>query len=391
MMRSVSINLSSPAHEMAQEEILKKVPFVSRDIVNPRFENGGAALVFETSPDSTADHTARVEAIVQSVQRGLRGLQRRIKFRSKAADAPIFLGSPTADGVFEMANGQVALAGIPLLLFRYFDRVFEEMGLKLGAQRLIAPTLIPSTVLAKCNYFRSFPHNVTFAAHLREDAGRIDEFRQRHQDRDSLDDRSLFDMETPEACLTPALCYHVYHLNQGRGLGPGVKVYGLCGKCFRYESTSMRGLQRLWDFTMREVVFLGSADEVLEKREQGIELMAYFLDELGLAAEIRTASDPFFIAPDAASKTYFQLSSGTKFEVALMLPNGERVAASSFNYHADVFGLAFDVTVGDGVPMHSACIGYGMERWICAFLSQYGDDPDSWPGPVRQAPEFAAL
>ena len=374
---------------MAQEEILKKVPFVSRDIVNARFENEGTALVFETSPHSTAEHTARVEAIVRSVQQGLRGLQRQVRFRSEAADKPIFLGSETAAGVFELGKGQIALAGVPLRLFHYFDRVFEEMGEKLGASELIAPTLIPSEVLGKCNYFRSFPHNVTFAAHLQEDADRIEQFRQRHQDRDSLDDLSLFEMETPEACLTPALCYHVYHLHQGQALGSQVKVFGLCGKCFRYESTSMRGLQRLWDFTMREVVFIGSASDVLEKREQGIELMVSFLNELGLAAEIRTASDPFFVAPDTASRMYFQLSSGTKLEVALMLPHGERVAASSFNYHGDFFGLAFDVSLDQGNPMHSACIGYGMERWVCAFLAQYGDNPDRWPQAVLQSPEFS--
>src|SRR5262249_32460591 len=158
-------------------------------------------------------------------------------------------------------------------LFRYFDRAFESMGEQLGAEPLVVPTLIPSTVLAKCNYFRSFPHNVTFTAHLREDAALIDDFRQLHQERDSLDNLALAAMEIPEACLTPALCYHIYYLNQNRTL-TSPRVYGVCGKCFRYESTTLHGLERLWDFTMREVVFLGTAEEVLAKREKGIELMS---------------------------------------------------------------------------------------------------------------------
>ena len=125
-------------------------------------------------------------------------------------------------------------------------------------------------------------------------------------------------------------------------------AYGVCGKCFRYESSNMADLRRLWDFTMREVVFLGGREEVLERRERSIEMMGRFLDEHRLAGEIRTASDPFFIAPDAVAKTYFQLSSETKYEISLMLPDDDRLAVGSHNYHTDFFGRAFNVDVEGG-------------------------------------------
>jgi seryl-tRNA synthetase len=147
----------------------------------------------------------------------------------------------------------------------------------------------------------------------------------------------------------------------------------------------MKDLRRLWDFTMREVVFLGARDSVLAEREKATRMMAAFLDEHELAAEIRTASDPFFIAPDAVSKTYFQLSSETKFEVSLLLPRDERLATGSLNYHTDFFGRAFDVTVEGAGPMHSVCVAFGLERWVYAFLAQHGEEPSAWPRPVRQA------
>ncbi len=103
-------------------------------------------------------------------------------------------------------------------------------------------------------------------------------------------------MAQPEACLSPPVCYHVYHRNQGVTLSPEGIVYGVRGRCFRYEASNLREMTRLWDFTMRELVFLGTSESVLHERARCAEIIGEFLDELGLAAEIRTASDPFYVA-----------------------------------------------------------------------------------------------
>ena len=188
--------------------------------------------------------------------------------------------------------------------------------------------------------------------------------------------------------MSPAVCYHVYHLHENQTLPAEGTVYGICGKCFRYESTNLNDLRRLWDFTMREVVYLGSREYVLAQREISIEMMADFLEKHHLAGEIRTASDPFFVAPEAASKTYFQLSSDSKFEVSLLLRDGSRLAVGSHNYHSDFFGRAFHTNIEGAGAMHSVCMAFGLERWVHAFLDQQGSDPQRWPDVIRNAPEF---
>lgn len=388
MTRTFTIRLATAAHEMAQEEIQKQVAYLSKDVGNVRFREQGAVLEFTAPDEAAATITSQVESLVQRTQRSLRNLQRKLVYRSPAMEHPVFRGNGGTPGIHQLGIGQVALGGIPLRLFRYFDRVFETFGRPWHAEPLITPTLIPTRVLARCDYFRSFPHNVTFACHLFEDSAKIDDFRARHHDRDDLDDRALGDMETPEACLSPAVCYHVYHLNRDRVLPAQGLTYGICGKCFRYESSNMSGLRRLWDFTMREVVFLGDREEVLRRRERGIEMMSRWLEEHQLAGEIRTASDPFFVAPDALAKTYFQLSSETKYEISLLLPGDERLAVGSFNYHTDFFGKAFNCTLAGGGAMHSVCIAFGLERWVYAFLAQHGEDPAHWPEVMRSAHEF---
>jgi len=383
------VRLSAPAQEMAREEILKQSAFLSRDITSIRFSEDGAQLEFSAPEDRGPDLMAEVQSLASRIQRALRSLQRKVVFQNLEADGGHFSDRVDMSEVHFLGLGQVAMEGLPLRLFRYFDRAFEEFGSPWNAEPLMTPTLIPTRVLARCDYFRSFPQNVTFAAHLKENVKVIDGFRARHQSAEELDEQALADMDLPEACLSPAVCYHVYHLYENRTIPAFGAVHGICGKCFRFEASNLSDLRRLWDFTMREVVFLGGREEVLEARERSIEMMSRFLEAHKLASEIRTASDPFFIAPDATAKTYFQLSSDSKFEVSLLLPGGERVAAGSHNYHSDFFGRVFRVNVESGGPMHSVCVAFGLERWVYAFLQQHGSDVARWPDVIRNAPEFA--
>ena len=382
------IELQNTPHEMAREEIRKQVAFLSKNIHNVHFAPDGKRIYFDAPEQGQPIHDS-VLKLANRIERSLRNVERKIIFRSSSAGNPRFEERPDLSGITFLGTGQVALCGVPLRLYKYFDRAFEEFGMEWNAAPVLTPTLIPSHTLSRCDYFRSFPQSLTFASHLREDTQVIDDFRARHSAADDLDDKTLTDMDTPEACLSPAVCYHVYHLQQNATVPAEGLAYGICGRCFRYESTNLSDLRRLWDFTMREIVFLGTRDGVLKHRERSIAMMSEFLDAHQLAGEIRTASDPFFISPDAVSKTYFQLSSESKFEVSLLLPGDERTAVGSHNYHSDFFGRAFHTDVAGAGPMHSVCWAFGIERWVHAFLHQHGAEPARWPKPMRQAPEFA--
>ena len=384
-MAKYSVRLRSPAGEMAREEIRKQAAFLSKSISNISFAEDGSVVGFEAPPEEAAALEAGVTQLANRVGRALRSLERKVVF-SNAAE--VEFPEVSWEGVRFLGMGQVALSGVPLQLFNYFDRVFENFGSRWAAVPMRTPTLIPTDTLSRCDYFRSFPHNVTFATHLREEMKVIEDFRTRHQKADDLDSKALEDMDQPAACLSPAVCYHLYHVHENQILPASGLVYGICGKCFRYESSNLSDLRRLWDFTMREVVFLGSRQYVLERRDESVEMMAKFLSAHRLGGQIRTASDPFFVAPDAVSKTYFQLTSDSKFEVALEIDGEQRLAVGSHNYHSDFFGRAFHTDVEGAGAMHSVCWAFGMERWVYAFLVQHGSDPGAWPDEVRNAPEF---
>jgi hypothetical protein len=135
---------------------------------------------------------------------------------------------------------------------------------------------------------------------------------------------------------------------------------------------------------MREVIFVGPKDFVLQNRETGRERMRGFFEEIGLAYRVESANDPFFIGEfkkQAAFQSAFQL----KFEIRAGLPfKQSTLAVGSYNYHQDFFGRSLNITLPDGSPAHTGCIAFGLERMAFAFLSQYGLDAANWPDAARK-------
>jgi hypothetical protein len=69
-----------------------------------------------------------------------------------------------------------------------------------------------------------------------------------------------------------------------------------------------------------------------------------------------------------------------KYELHFQLPyRGEALAASSFNLHRDFYTSVYDTRRADGSLAESACMGFGLERWLYGFLSQKGLDRSGWP------------
>jgi seryl-tRNA synthetase len=188
-----------------------------------------------------------------------------------------------------------------------------------------------------------------------------------------------------QALLSPAVCYHLYFSLADQPLPGGQLAATAVGNCFRYEAINLVSLERLWNFTMREVIFVGPKDFVLENREIARQRMQPVFEKIGLAYRVESANDPFFIGEfrkQAAFQSAFQL----KFEIRASLPfNHSTLAVGSYNYHQDFFGRNLNISLPDGSPAHTGCVAFGLERIAYAFLAQHGLDPANWPRWVREA------
>ena len=172
-------------------------------------------------------------------------------------------------------TGIFALGPLLTRLIAYFERRFLDLADSFGAAPYRFPTLIPARYLERVNYFQAFPHSLTFVTHLREDLDAIDHFAQHAAcEQDGALNTPPDSFAPIQALLSPAVCYHLYFSLADQPLPGGQVVATAVGNCFRYEAINLTSLERLWNFTMREVIFVGAKDFVLENRETARQRMA---------------------------------------------------------------------------------------------------------------------
>ena len=240
-------------------------------------------------------------------------------------------------------DGRCAFACGALALWHWFDEQFARMARQAGAKAYQYPALIACETLKRAGYFEAFGEMAT---------------------------RVQANGAAQSHVLAPAVCYHCYAQFAGSRLVEPI-VLTCVGKCFRHEPEGFESLGRLWEFTMREVVFLGPASWVEQQRREWSERVSEFAGSLNLEGEIGLASDPFFGNGGRGKKLLQQLKE-LKYELCLPVEAGRTLAVASFNLHDTFFGERFGLTLADGATAHTGCVAFGLERWTLAFLAQRG-------------------
>jgi seryl-tRNA synthetase len=282
-------------------------------------------------------------------------------------------------------RGVFALGPLLTHLIAWFEGRFLELADSFEAAPYRFPTLIPARYLERVDYFSAFPHSLTFATHLHTDLDVIDHFAKEAACDEDGELRAPADSFAPvRALLSPAVCYHLYFALADHPLPGGQVVATAVGNCFRHEAINLTSLERLWNFTMREVIFVGPKEFVLDNRETARQRMAKLFEEIGLAYRVESANDPFFIG-EFRKQVAFQSAFQLKYEIRARLPfDDTTLAVGSYNYHQDFFGRRLNISLPDGSAAHTGCVAFGLERVAYAFLAQFGLDPREWPELVRQ-------
>jgi seryl-tRNA synthetase len=258
------------------------------------------------------------------------------------------------------AEGFIALSGPLLELSEAVDRTFLELAATFGAARQEVGPLLAVRDLRKIDYFSSFPHLVTFQARADDDEENLRALA-RTNGAEATGPLQVPRFAPIDMVLAPAACYGVYIARQQTVLTEPQWIT-VRGTCFRAER-SFQPLVRQPSFSMREIVHLGTPESVelflREGRERALRLAAQWDLELTL----ETATDPFF--DPARSPKYLHAK---LFPTKQELIHGG-LALGSLNNHRNFFGEAFEITI-DGQPVHTACIAFGIERWLHAILER---------------------
>ena len=288
--------------------------------------------------------------------------------------ADVIVRELTARGeLWEVSPGLIGLRGDALALFESIEDAVIGISRDERADEWRVPPGIPLGTLARADYFASFPQWLTAASHL---SGKEADLR-RVAESDDPAREARSSLAPADAALLPAVCYHCYARFAGTTL-EDAKVVTAQQLCWRHEGDRLAPLERGWAFSMREIVCLGSPDDVRNFLTRAQTRAVRLAIKLGLAAGVVEAEDPFF-APTARGKALLQRVKGLKRELVLPIGSGRTVAAASMNDHEKFFGEAFDIRLGSRQWASSGCVAFGIERWLLAVLVAYGPDARDWP------------
>jgi len=252
--------------------------------------------------------------------------------------------------------GRVALAGVALQVFDAVDDTVVRWAESLGAPEHRYPSLIDAAVLERAG---QSPGVISSPPVI---------------PRYARDDKAAF---------SPAVCYHAYPEWSGKAIGDSPTLLTARGHCYRHEDGNHVPLERLWEFTMREIIVMGTRQQVEDVRQSLVRQVTTLVDALELDASIETAADPFFVAGDEGRRL-MQQAGALKYELRLAVDaTGRTIAVASFNHHHDFFGTRFGIRLADDAPAHTGCVAFGLERWVLALFAQHGVDHHAWPNAPR--------
>ena len=279
--------------------------------------------------------------------------------------------------IIPITEGIIAMGDMMHQLCNFFDREIVKIAQETFDVKLMYyPALIKYETLDKIDYVNELPQFLMFVTSIQ---GTIKEY----YDYKKVGFDYNTDIKKTEGlrlCLPPSVCYHIYEQYNHKNLNGKNLVLSAVGRTFRNEGNYAKELERLLDFTMREVVFLGDK-EFVEKSNVRIFLgkIIEFLQKLELSGRIVSADDLFYKGEEEIDIRVLQKIKKSKYEIRLKLNKNDELAVGSFNLHGKFFGEKFEIKYDQDNFACTSCTGYGLERFAYAFLCQYGVDLNKWP------------
>lgn len=252
-----------------------------------------------------------------------------------------------------MPAGRTGLRGDAVLLLRGLDRRLEMMARQAGAEPLHLEPTWAGEDLSGFGYSEASPTLFRFV-HGEQGSG---------------------------LHFQNAACDNVWRLLAG-GSFPEPATFTTVGPCARNEGSRYFLLERMRNFTMREVMQVGPRASVEAFRSRWLGLAEALAEELGLSGVVASADDPFFLGGGLADAT--GLPDRVKVELRLDIQEGRTVACASANLHGEFFARRWGYTAAGADLPWTACVAFGLERWVYAMLVQHGPLMPAWPNAVAQ-------
>lgn len=189
--------------------------------------------------------------------------------------------------------------------------------------------------------------------------------------------------EATDIVLTPAACYPLYPTIARRGaVKDEGQLYDLQSYCFRHEPSKDPARQQL--FRMREYVYMGPQDKVMAFRQLWMDRGTEMMKSVGLPVEIDGQRSLLRARRQDAGQQPARPEPEIRASDSDHLGGEADGLHMSFNYHQDQFGIKWGLKFRNDNPVHTACVGFGLER---IALARFPHARSRREGMARQRPQ----
>ncbi|WP_342474049.1 aminoacyl--tRNA ligase-related protein [Bacillus sp. FSL W8-1141] len=364
-MRTLQLPLPEALEDTMISDFMERVSFLSAHIVHVALNEE------ESMIEVTVDKMGDKEAISTAFSNLSSNIAQLRRFREKEIKSNIHLSSePVHSKLSEEDQKRTFYDEVELELSNYFDQLFLNIGISLGAKVRRYPSTISKDLMEKCKYHTNFPQNIYSVFEIPHDYQIIDDIREKHHgfQHEHFQQAGRF--------LQPCICYHCYEEWEGKTYTDN-QMMTAAGQCFRHEISWKVDPLRKIEFSMREIVFIGHQEFINETRKALLENTWECFHQLGLSGKVTTANDPFFFYDDI-DKANYQLMANSKYELVAVTEKKD-VSIASFNDCGEMLCERFHISGEDGLPLYSGCAAFGIDRWVQVFLQTYGRNRKDWP------------
>lgn len=372
-MKKIEIELDD---KVILSEFKKIVGFVSENIEGVRFEN--CKLILNVSDDT--NESELTNDIISLANKYIPNSSLEQKEFENRIDVIKYENDFSSVHYFD--DGMISFSEQSLFLFNYFNSVFEKIAEdafsneKTDFVKKIYPVMLPVSSYKKTGYLKRSPQYSIFCCSAVENLkslGKIDSI-------NFYDYKSV--INNPQYALSPSACFHVYEEYKNRILEKDT-VVTFVQNVFRNEGRfNFSQFGRMRDYHVREIVFIGDNDFINNSMEKMIGKIKEFIKYVNVDSKIIVATDSFILPKMQKFKKIQQLDK-SKYELQVSYDVDKYMSVASFNLHGTAFTYPFNIKIKDKDTV-TGCIGFGLERFVLSFLSQYGEDSNNWPELIRK-------
>ena len=283
-----------------------------------------------------------------------------------------------SDLIQRIAPGMVILKKEALGIYDFFDNCFKQIVKSYNFEYRKMPVMLPINTYLDTNYLKTSPQYSIFCSFINESISSYENLPKKIENGQVTEE-----LKVPCYALSPSACFHLYEELRNKRIPRG-KIYTFRQNVFRNEGRlNWKESTRYLDYTVREIVFFGTKEEVYDIREKLLSKTIDILKKYNLISTIIVGADPFVI-PEMQRYKDIQKRNRVKYELRINTADDKTTACASFNLHGTHFTKAFNISVENVENTYSGCIGFGLERWVYCFLAQYGTDLKNWPYEIQR-------